>query len=542
MQRANYKEYFCPRLRGRIGKIAELSAMEPEGRSMPTLYTTLRAQHHHSMAREPLPEPHLPTAKGKPLLAASETEKNLPPEGKRRIAIIGAGFAGLCAAYELRGLHYDVTVFEARDRVGGRVHSLRDENLGAGRIEGGGELIGSNHPLWISYARHFGLKFSDAKDYGNSPVRVGRRTLSFDETQKLSDEMDVIIKKLTDEAETIEDPFEPWVNLNARRLDKKSLAGWINRAKKCSGKAKQALKEMLEADNGVRAGRQSLLGVLAMVKGGGLDRYWSDTEVFRCEGGNDQLAKKFCEHLRSKGAMVQLNRRVTAVNRKQGKIELTLAEKDGRKWKRVEAECPQPQYDRLIVAVPPSVWRYIDFKCAVPMELRKPPKMGANIKFLLGLRKRFWEDFSSSPNLSTNDIVNITWETTEAHKNTDPNFTMVSFSGSDDALRLSGLKENAVGKRVMDTLRPVYPGIDEQVQGMKFMDWPKVEFTEASYYFPAPKEVTKWGPLWQAGYQDWLEFAGEHTCFAFMGYMEGALASGFRLARRLAVRDKVLRA
>jgi hypothetical protein len=39
-----------------------------------------------------------------------------------------------------------------------------------------------------------------------------------------------------------------------------------------------------------------------------------------------------------------------------------------------------------------------------------------------------------------------------------------------------------------------------------------------------------------------LHFAGEHTCFAFMGYMEEALAPGFRLARRLAVRDRVLRA
>jgi len=64
----------------------------------------------------------------------------------------------------------------------------------------------------------------------------------------------------------------------------------------------------------------------------------------------------------------------------------------------------------------------------------------------------------------------------------------------------------------------------------------------ASYYFPRPGGVLRWGPFWRAGYDDWFHFAGEHTCYAFIGYMEGALNSGYRLARRLAVRDGVLQA
>jgi monoamine oxidase len=71
------------------------------------------------------------------------------------------------------------------------------------------------------------------------------------------------------------------------------------------------------------------------------------------------------------------------------------------------------------------------------------------------------------------------------------------------------------------------------------MNWPKEDWTEASYYFPRVNEVTTWGPFWKAGYGDWLHFAGEHTCYAFVGYMEGALSSGYRLARKLAVRDKI---
>jgi monoamine oxidase len=49
----------------------------------------------------------------------------------------------------------------------------------------------------------------------------------------------------------------------------------------------------------------------------------------------------------------------------------------------------------------------------------------------------------------------------------------------------------------------------------------------------------KWGPIFKAGFANRLQFAGEHTCYAFMGYMEGALTSGYRVASRIAIRDTV---
>jgi monoamine oxidase len=62
----------------------------------------------------------------------------------------------------------------------------------------------------------------------------------------------------------------------------------------------------------------------------------------------------------------------------------------------------------------------------------------------------------------------------------------------------------------------------------------------ASYAFPAPGQVTSLGPLLHAG-QGRLHFAGEHTNYAFIGYMEGALGSGIALAKRIAERDGVLK-
>ena len=59
-----------------------------------------------------------------------------------------------------------------------------------------------------------------------------------------------------------------------------------------------------------------------------------------------------------------------------------------------------------------------------------------------------------------------------------------------------------------------------------------------SYSFPAPGQVMSIGPILEQGLGR-LHFAGVHCCPAFVGYMEGALQSGVRLARRLAERDGI---
>jgi monoamine oxidase len=96
--------------------------------------------------------------------AFGRTSPSMPRVGRgRRVVVIGAGFSGLACAYELQSAGYKVTVLDSRNRVGGRVLSFSDVVTGR-NVEGGGELIGSNHPTWVAYAKRFGLKFIDVTE------------------------------------------------------------------------------------------------------------------------------------------------------------------------------------------------------------------------------------------------------------------------------------------------------------------------------------------------------------------------------------------
>ena len=190
-------------------------------------------------------------------------------------------------------------------------------------VEGGAELIGSNHPLWRAYASHFGLQFSDVKDYGDAPVRMGGHTLTFEETERMTEAFEKFKDELNFLAETVVDPYEPWATPHAKSLDDQSLADWLSqfnceRHDEDCKRGLAALRQQLVADNGVAATEQSLLGVLAMVKGHGIDKYWLDTEVWRCRGGNQQLEN-------AKGPRPAVHRNLSAPAERQWREATGLA-------------------------------------------------------------------------------------------------------------------------------------------------------------------------------------------------------------------------
>jgi monoamine oxidase len=90
---------------------------------------------------------------------------------KRKILIIGAGLTGLSAAHSLRKLGHDVQIFEARDRPGGRIHTLRDFT-GGQYADAGAARIPQNHQLTHAAVREFGLSVADFYPTSGKFVRL----------------------------------------------------------------------------------------------------------------------------------------------------------------------------------------------------------------------------------------------------------------------------------------------------------------------------------------------------------------------------------
>ena len=443
------------------------------------------------------------------------------PQGKAgRVIVIGAGFSGLAAAYELTRAGYEVTVVEARNRVGGRVISFSDIVAGK-NVEGGGELIGSNHPAWLGYAKQFKLNFLDVgEEDAEFPVVVNGKRLSGDESEALWEEMEKAFGTIYPDATKV-DADRPWTAENAEALDRRTLASWID-GLDASPLCKSALHTMMTADNGVVTDWQSYLGNLAMVKGGGVETYWTDSEVFRCRGGNQQLATKFVAAIGT--GRVLMRTPVRSIDVTDQGVRVALA--DGRML----------EGDRVILTAPPSTWNRIAIDPALPANLI--PQMGTNVKFLIGLNGPFWRRAELAPELLSDGPVNMTWHATDGQRGAGE--ALVAFSGGPSAELCRDWGARRVDNYLTE-LGKVFKGIRASYTGKsRFMDWPGDAWTKASYSFPAPGQVTAQGPTLYEGIGR-LHFAGEYSSYAFMGYMEGALHSGAAVAKRIAEKDGVLK-
>jgi monoamine oxidase len=438
----------------------------------------------------------------------------------RRVIVIGAGFAGLACSYELRTAGYAVRVVEARDRVGGRVWTVRDLVPGK-TVEGGGELIGANHPTWVAYAQRFGLRFRDVStSEAPSPVSLDGRLLTPKEAEALFEELDAAFEKMTTDAASI-DADKPWGSSDALRLDRMSAADWV-RGLGLSERARLAMAVEL-LDNGVAPDLQSYLGHLAQVKGGGLERYWEDSEAYRCRGGNDQLARELAAAIGTDN--LRLSTPVTAIQVDDSRVVVRCG--DG----------SQLEADDAVLTAPPSVWHRIQFTPALPAAL--DPQMGVSVKYLAAVKDRFWREDALGPDALTNGMIGRTWEGTDNQEG--PGAALVAFSAGPPADECRRRWAEAPDQAYAAELARLYPKYSARFVASRFVDWPGEAWTRGGYSFPAPGQVTAVGPLLDRGLGR-LHFAGEHACYKFVGYMEGALNSGAALARRLAARDGVAQA
>ena len=352
-----------------------------------------------------------------------EQEGQTAPAIDKSAVVVGAGFAGLSAAYILSRLGFDVHVLEAGERVGGRVFSVSDKNpvrslagswFVPGRIiEGGAELIGSNHPLWISFSEQFGLAMialTDEELYTalgfELPIRLAGQSLTPEQAERLTVLMDRICEQITVDADQIETPSAPWLTQSVRGLDNvrvyDQLREYIDRLIEREDERQLTMlgfRADLENDNLVPVESQSYLGLISTVAGGGGKDFWTSSELFRCANGNDSLAWAFRQRIGPQRVLTECRVRAIELTDNQAAVA----------WE-THGSMQSASVDYLILAVPPCVWGQIQFSAA--RALPAAIQMGPGIKYLTPLGDRFWIAEHRAPS-ALDDRLGMLWEGTE---------------------------------------------------------------------------------------------------------------------------------
>lgn len=514
-------------------------------------------------------------------------------EKKSRVAVVGSGLAGLMAARWLGQSGFDVTVFEARNQVGGRV--LSNTTFSKGRItEEGAELIGSFHTTWLGLAREYGLAMISRMDpdlYERAGLRMKLRLgtdrdLSMDAICQLGKAMDVVLERIARHASQIRDPSQPWLDFTLKGYDNMSVADALEKIYqvKRDDLLWKALQFQLVNDEVAPLDEMNFLGLLCKVKGGQsgqfcddddqgrarLMRYWDELEIFRCADGCQTLARKLADDIKTKyGAKLLLSTAVTNIDIHTKKCAYKGTQTQGRDLNKpcvvLGAKQVNPNgklantqptftlYDYVILAIPPSVWK--DVTITVDGKSTQPPVMGMGpaVKFFSDVKERFWIKKGDAPCGGSLTLGQV-WEGTDNQTRVVPEKVPNPRGGLLDAkqgivlsvfagpiIPRDPLKPRGPGRaptqsemrEMQSELEQLYPGYTSNLNKTLFKDWPAEPFIKTGYASPRLGQIFTVGKKLNEPFHDLLFFAGEHTRMDFFGYMEGALRSGKDAAMKL---------
>jgi len=429
------------------------------------------------------------------------------------VAIVGAGFAGCAAAFVADLLGFEVTVYEASGRVGGRVRS--SQTVVSGRIlELGAELIGLNHPVCIAAADLLGFALSvvtPEDDYAGawlqSPLILGGQSYDQQAQAQLYDGAQTVYDDWIEAAAIVTDPWAPWLAPNAPALDAQSLAQNIPAGTPADVAAFIAVD--FELNNTTPIAGQSWLANLAQIQAGGGEDFFDDTEVFRCAAGNQSLAVGLL------GELPLVPQTVSAIDTTAAEGVMLTA--DG------QAAGP---FDYVIVATSVAMWPSLQVDGgAFPYS---GVDNGPAIKYLAPVDTRFWIQELLAPT-GTFDQLGMTWEGTDNQADT-AGFDLTVFAGGEAAeSAIANGGTDAYFARLVSELYPGFPSTHGT-----FMNWRAEPTIQTGYSCPGPGQVVGAQQSYVAPHNGRLFVAGEHTSPAWFGFMEGALESGIAAVARMA--------
>lgn len=445
---------------------------------------------------------------------------------KKKVIIIGAGLAGLGAAYQLHKQGHEVTILEARLRAGGRVMTLRHPFADSLYAEAGGEWINASHRHIITLAEELGLELRAG--YGNGGIFRNKRLMTFSEARTVIPGMDRLQKAKDDLQQDIHVDEAP-SRSSRRDLDQIDYLTYLRRA----GVPEEAIAVERQQINGLMTVNLEEISAMHMAYEFGLPQEEEGPEM-RIFGGNDQLPLRLAEKL---GDRILYGRPALGIEHDNNGVRVHYLENELINASAGSATASTGTAtldgDHVIVAAPASCVRHLKFQPALPEESQRALDgvgYGRVMKTLLQTRERFWE--KANPHLEsvgTDTIVGNVYHSSQNQNHRRGVLTFYSGGSSAEAM-----EKYSNAERVMQAQKvcgEIWPGADKLCEGGFNQFWNAEEWARGSYAYFAPGQNTTIRE-WLSKPVGRIHFAGEHTA-VWQGYMNGAVESGFRAAKEI---------
>ncbi len=433
---------------------------------------------------------------------------------KKKIIVIGAGFAGLAAAFELSQKGQEVFVIEARNRVGGRVQTIRDFEDGQ-YAEGGAEFISHSEKTILKYLEDFKLQTINITG-ANYLFKDNKLSLLRDVIGAAREKFSEAKKKPADKL-PLEEPFR---GNFAKRIDKLTIKQFLDN-KGFSENEQSLIDLLIELEYGVSMDKISLL--ISLID---YTQPYAD-EQLRVVGGNDQLATAFLNELN--GNNVFLNSKVTQINYlEEPKIEVTFKDAtNGRGRSTIKG-------DFLIIAIPFTVLTKIKFVPSLPIDLASAIKKlpySTIVKVINQFETRFYKkDVGLDFEILTSFDNTAFWEPTG--NQIGEKGILTAYTPGVGGLKVSNLTDANKTKDVLNKLDQIFPNTEKKIITSRVVDRVKDPFSKGAFsYFP-PGYLTRYWNFLLKPFRK-IFFAGEHTSLILGQTMNGALMSGQRAASKV---------
>lgn len=446
-----------------------------------------------------------------------------------RIIVVGAGLAGLTAAYRLQQAGYIAQVYEASSRMGGRCWTGRGDFAEGQIYEHGGELIDSGHLDVKQLAQELGLNLDNLYTAEtNGTEQLGYffgKPYTF---AQMTDDLKVIWQQIHSDISAASYPtlYSSYTQ-RGYELDHMSLYDWIENY--VPGKHRSPLGQLLDVAYNIEYGAESkvqsslnMLYLLGYVGPGQFRVFGKSNEKYHVHNGNDQMSTILAQKLQGQ---ITPDSPLTAIKRNNdATYTLTFANGLGSTTKGA---------DHVILALPFSVLRGLSFKSAGFNQVKtwaiNELGMGTNSKVHVQFKSRFWRSQGSTGETYSDTGYQNTWEVSRAQPGTSG--ILVWYTGGNPGVAVgSGTVQSQVQSNFLPKIDPVLPGAIAQWNGLATRDyWTGYQWTKGSYSYWKVGQYTRFSGAEKERSGN-CHFCGEHTSQDFQGYLQGAVETGGRAA------------